>query len=108
MGRPALESEAELAGMFDPGEFGQLATFTAPDGSSFDVDVIFDRVHYQAEVDAETHVSTSQPQVQGRTEDLTSVRRGFRVAVDGELFRVHERQDDGTGVTTILLHTDSA
>lgn len=105
MPRPAVESPEELLGMFDAQEHGLEATFTAPDGSSFTANVIFERPHYEVDVEAQAGVSSSEIYVEGPTEVLAAVEHRWQVVVgDGEVYTVFDRRDDGTGVTRLILH----
>lgn len=104
---PGVEDADELAGMFDPDEFGLVATFTRPDGTTFDAAAQFDRAHDVQQVE-DSRVTRSRPELLCQASEIAGVVEGYTVSVDSRSFLVIDVQDDETGLARLVLQQTSS
>ena len=98
-----VETAAELAGMFDPAEFGTTATLWPGESRQRDVAVIYDAPWFGAGTEAEVDVSTAQPSILGPEADFAGLAHDDPVRVNGTAWRVYDLKPDGTGVMRVIL-----
>lgn len=94
----AAESEEDRLALLDDDEFATIAEL--PFGQ---VKVIFDSEYLPVDV-FEGVIQTTVPVIFGRASDLSHLKNGDRVFVNGTAFKAAEApQNDGTGMTLIRL-----
>ncbi|MGB0131158.1 head-tail joining protein [Chlorobium sp.] len=66
------------------------------------ISVLFDDEHYAASGEG-ADISTSQPMVTCRAQDVAGIEQGDSITVDGTAYSVADVQPDGTGVMVLIL-----
>lgn len=88
--------------------FGEEATFYPKTGKVFKRRAIFDNEYHTVDPDTERLVSTNQPALGINLNDFPVVPgKGDEVLVRGVRFLIVEKQEDGQGGATLLLHRKS-
>ena len=98
----AIESAADRAAFFDTDEFGSAATWTPAGGSATTVNGVFDS-EYQEVAISQVGVALSQPRFVCRTADVSGAAEGDTLSVGATSYTIRVVQDDGTGITTLVL-----
>ena len=94
----AVESAADRAIFFDVDDFGVAATFS---GST--VNGIFDNDFIEVETGAGVGIALQQPRFLCRTADISAAVEGDTITISGTAYTIRIVQDDGTGITTLVL-----
>ncbi len=99
----AVEGDTERALFFDSDEFGTTGTYTPSGGSSSSILGIFDNDYMSADIGTNIGVGTSNPSFICRTADVASAANGDALVVNSVTYTVRNVEDDGTGITTLML-----
>jgi hypothetical protein len=94
----AVESADDRAIFLSANDFGVTATIG---GSS--VTGIFDNDFVEVDAGGGVPFAVQQPRFLARTADVSSVSEGTAATISGTSYKVAVRQDDGTGMTTLVL-----
>ena len=98
----AAESDSDRAAFLDTDDFGEAVTIG---GQS--VEGIFDDEYLGSDI-GEAIVSSSEPRFVCRTSDLPAITYDSTTLVRGATtYVIVEPQDDGTGMTTLILRLNS-
>ena len=102
-----MEDDLEQ-GIFEDTEFAEHGTYTSSKtGQVFDLVIIFDHAYSVVDPDTGVALQTNEPMAQCQTSKLR--RRptsGDKIKIQGTNFEILEHDDDGTGVTTLMLHKE--
>ena len=102
----AVESTADRAIFFDVDDFGTAATYTPDGGAASTVNGIFDNDFIEVDAGGGVGVALQQPRFQCRTADVSSAAEGDAIVISSVNYTVRIVQDDGTGMTTLVLEAD--
>ena len=102
----AVESAADRAIFFDVDDFGTAATYTPDGGSASTVNGIFDNDFIEVDAGGGVGVALQQPRFQCRTADVASAAEGDAIVISAVNYTVRIVQDDGTGMTVLVLEAD--
>lgn len=94
----AVESAADRAIFLSANDFGVTATIG---GSS--VTGIFDNDFVEVDAGGGVPFAVQQARFLARTADVSAVAEGTTATISGTSYKVAVRQDDGTGMTTLVL-----
>ncbi len=97
----ALETNQDLENFFDTETHGITATVTI-NGTGSSIKVIINKEYFAIPGES-VDVTGFQPMVHCRTQDITGIDTDDTITVDGVTFNITEIQDDGTGVTVLIL-----
>ncbi len=97
----ALETNQDLENFFDTETHGSDATVSI-DGSDSSIKVIINKEYFAIPGES-VDVTGFQPMVHCRTQDITGIDTDDTIAVGGVTYNIIEIQDDGTGVTVLIL-----
>lgn len=97
----ALETNQDLENFFDTETHGSVATVSI-DGSDSSIKVIINKEYFAIPGES-VDVTGFQPMVHCRTQDITGIDTDDTIAVGGVTYNIIEIQDDGTGVTVLIL-----
>lgn len=100
---PTLEQD--LAAIMADDFFGTCATFTLRDGSTCEVDGVFQEASDEALMFGNVAVEAAKPSFIAQTSKLTDVRTRNAVTIDGADFIVEKLEKTGVGTTTVYLKT---
>lgn len=96
----AVESELDRLGMVNPEEFGSVVTRPDSPGTFYG---IFDSGHLQID-NAIAVISTVTPTLMCRTSDVADLEQDDELTVQGIAHTIADIQQDGTGMTLLVLH----
>lgn len=99
----AVEGDTERAIFFGTSDFGTNATYTPAGGSASTVAGIFDRDYSLVSVGSGLGVGSNDPRFVCRTSDVSSAAHGDALVVNAVSYTVRSVEDDGTGITTLVL-----
>ena len=99
----AIEGDSERAVFFETDDFGTAATYTPSGGSSSTVNGIFDNDYALADPLGGVGVGSADPRFVCRTVDVATAANGDALVVNSVTYTVCNVEDDGTGVTTLVL-----
>lgn len=100
MPKPAWEN---LGSFFNTAEFALSVTVTPQTGEPFEVPGIFDDPYLNAEL-GEYDMDTNQPRIWCKESDVSQVKTGDTLTVDGRVFDVlNNPESDGTGLAMLRL-----
>ena len=99
----AVESATARAVFFDPDDFGTASTYTPSGGSPSTVNGIFDNEYYAADAGGTVEFAITQPRFVCRTADVSAAAEGDAITIDSVNYLVKVVENDGTGVTTLVL-----
>lgn len=102
----AVESAADRAIFFVVDDFGTAATYTPDGGAASTVNGIFDNDFIEVDAGGGVGVALQQPRFQCRTADVSSAAEGDAIVISSVNYTVRIVQDDGTGMTTLVLEAD--
>ena len=102
----AVESAADRAIFFDVDDFGTAATYTPDGGAASTVNGIFDNDFIEVDAGGGVGVALQQPRFQCKTADISSAAEGDAIVISSVNYTVRIVQDDGTGMTTLVLEAD--
>lgn len=102
----AVESATDRAVFVDVDDFGTAATYTPSGGSAATVNGIFDNEFIEVDAGGGVGVALNQPRFHCRTADVSSAAEGDAITIGGVAHTVRIVQDDGTGMTVLILERD--
>tara|TARA_Y100000004_G_C8647879_1_gene299828 strand:- start:64 stop:375 length:312 start_codon:yes stop_codon:yes gene_type:complete len=102
----AVESAADRAIFLDVDDFGTAASYTPGGGSAATVNGIFDNDFIEVDAGGGVGVALQQPRFHCRTADVSSAAEGDALVVSGVNYTIRIVQDDGTGMTMLVLEKD--
>ncbi len=97
----AVESAADRLAMLV--DFGQSVTYTVQNGSPVTITGIFDNDYAEVDAGGMVGFAMQQPRLVVRTSDVASATEGDTFVVGGVTYLSRVVQDDGTGITMIVL-----
>jgi len=99
----AVESATDRAIFVNVDDFGVAATYTPSGGASSTVNGIFDNDFIEVDAGGGVGVALQQPRFHCRTADVSSASEGDALVVSGVNYTIRIVQDDGTGMTMLVL-----
>lgn len=99
----AVESATDRAIFVNVDDFGVVATYTPSGGASSTVNGIFDNDFIEVDAGGGVGVALQQPRFHCRTADVSSASEGDALVVSGTNYTIRIVQDDGTGMTMLVL-----
>ena len=102
----AVESAADRAIFLDVDDFGSAATYTPNGGSAATVNGIFDNDFVEVDAGGGVGIALQQPRFVCRTADVSTASEGDAIIISAVNYTIRIVQDDGTGMTTLVLEKD--
>jgi len=102
----AVETADDRAIFVNVGDFGTAATYTPSGGVASTVNGIFDNDFIEVDTGGGVGVALQQPRFHCRTADVSSASEGDALSVGGTSYTIRIVQDDGTGMTMLVLEKD--
>ena len=99
----AVESAADRAAFFSLNDFGVSATYTPAGGASVTIAGIFDNDFVALDTAGGVAVAMQQPRFLCRTAQVAAAKEGDALTVDTVGYTIRVVEDDGTGITTLVL-----
>ena len=99
----AVESAADRLIFLDVDDFGTTASYTVQGGSAVDISGIFDNEFIEVDAGGTVGVAIQQPIFLFRTSAVSSATDGDAITILGVAYTIRIVQDDGTGMTTLVL-----
>ena len=99
----AVESADDRAIFFGVDDFGVAATYNLQGGGSSTVNGIFDNDFIEVDAGGGIGVAMQQPRFQCRTADISTAAEGDTIVISAVTYTVRIVQDDGTGMTVLVL-----
>ena len=99
----AVETADDRAIFVGVDDFGTAATYTLQGGGSSTVNGIFDNEFVEVDAGGGFGVAMQQPRFQCRTADISSAAEGDTIVISSVTYTVRIVQDDGTGMTMLVL-----
>jgi hypothetical protein len=96
-----VETAADRLAML--ADFGQSITYTVQGGSVATITGIFDNDYAEVDAGGMVGFAMQQPRLMVRTSDVASATEGDTFVVSGVTYLSRVVQDDGTGMTFIVL-----
>jgi hypothetical protein len=96
-----VETAADRLAML--ADFGQSITYTVQGGSAATITGIFDNDYAEVDGGGMVGFAMQQPRLMVRTSDVASATEGDTFVVSGVTYLSRVVQDDGTGMTFIVL-----
>jgi hypothetical protein len=84
-------------------DFGQSITYTVQGGSAVTITGIFDNDYAEVDAGGMVGFALQQPRIVVRTSDVASATEGDTFVISGVTYLSRVIQDDGTGMTFIVL-----
>jgi hypothetical protein len=97
----AVETDIERAIML--ADFGQNVTYTVQGGSAATIKAIFDNQFIEVDSGGSVGFAIQQPKLTCRTSDVVNCTEGDTFVISGTTYLSRIVQDDGTGMTEIVL-----
>jgi hypothetical protein len=97
----AVETAADRLVMLT--DFGQSVTYTVQGGSPATITAIFDNQFIEVDSGGTVGFAIQQPKLTCRTSDVVNCTEGDTFVVSGVTYLSRVVQDDGTGMTEIVL-----
>jgi hypothetical protein len=97
----AVETAADRLVMLT--DFGQSVTYTIQGGSPATITAIFDNQFIEVDSGGTVGFAIQQPKLTCRTSDVVNCTEGDTFVVSGVTYLSRVVQDDGTGMTEIVL-----
>lgn len=94
----AVETDTERAIFFEVDDFGVAATYA---GGT--VNGIFNKNYLELDSGGSVAFAINQPRFVCRTSDVSSAAEGDAITISGTSYVIRVVQDDGTGVTTLVV-----
>ena len=98
----AVEGDTERAIFFSTDDFATSATYTPSGGSAATVNGVFDKEYSLADLGV-VGVGSNDPRFICRTVDVSSAANGDSIVVNAVTYTVRNVEDDGSGITTLVL-----
>ena len=102
----AVESADDRAVFVDVDDFGSAATYTPSGGSAKHGQRHFRQRLHRSRCRRRKGVALQQPRFHCRTADVSSAAGGDALVVGGVNYTIRIVQDDGTGMTMLVLEKD--
>lgn len=102
----AVESAADRAIFFEVDDFGTAASYTPSGGVAATINGIFDNDFIEVDAGGGVGVALQQPRFLCRTADVSSAAEGDALVINTVNYTIRIVQDDGTGITTLVLEAD--
>lgn len=102
----AVETADDRAIFFAVNDFGSAATYTPDGGVASTVNGIFDNDFIEVDTGGGVGFAMQQPRFLCRTADVASAAEGDAITISGISYTIRIVQDDGTGITTLVLELD--
>ena len=99
----AVETADDRAIFVSVDDFGVAASYTPAGGSASTVNGIFDNDFIEADAGGGVTFALQQPRFHCRTADVSSAAEGDALVVSGVNYTIRVVQDDGTGMTMLVL-----
>lgn len=99
----AAESSEDRLVFLNTAEFGIEVTLFPNTQNETVIQGIFDAEHFEID-NGLSVISSAEPQLHVRTEDVTSVTQDSALTANGVSYTVADVQPDGTGMTILRLH----
>lgn len=99
----AIEGDTERAIFFSTSDFADAGTYTPSGGSASTVNGIFDQDYSLADLGASVGIGSNDPRFVCATSDVSSAASGDQLVVKSTTYTVRSVEDDGTGITTLVL-----
>lgn len=99
----AVESATDRAVFVDTDDFGVAATYTPSGGVAATVNGIFDNDFIEVDAGGGVGVALQQPRFHCRTADVSTAAEGDAITINSVAHTVRIVQDDGTGMTMLVL-----
>jgi hypothetical protein len=96
-----VETAADRLAMLT--DFGQRITYTRQGGSAATITGMFDKDYAEVDDGGMVGFAMQQPRLMVRTSDVASATEGDAFVVSGVSYLSRVIQDDGTGMTFIVL-----
>jgi hypothetical protein len=96
-----VETAADRLAML--ADFGQSITYTVQGGSAATITGIFDNDYAEVDGGGMVGFAMQQPRLMVRTSDVASATEGDTFVISGTTYLSRVVQDDGTGMTFIVL-----
>jgi hypothetical protein len=92
----------DLSSFFQTADHATAGTYTPNGGSVSTINGIFEKPYFGAS-GAEVDVESSKPTFLCQTSDVSSATHGDDLSISGTNYKVVGVEDDGTGVTLLIL-----
>ena len=102
----AVETADDRAIFVNVDDFGVAASYTPAGGVAATVNGIFDNDFIEADAGGGVTFALQQPRFHCRTADVSSAAEGDALVVGGVNYTIRVVQDDGTGMTILVLERD--
>ena len=99
----AVETASERAIFFEADDFAVTASYTPQGGSATNINGIFDNEFFEADAGGTIGIAIQRPRFVCQTSDVSSAREGDAITINSVAHTIRIVQDDGTGVTTLVL-----
>ena len=99
----AVESAADRLIFLDVDDFGTTASYAVQGGSPANISGIFDNEFIEVDAGGNVGVAIQQPRFLCRTSDVSSATEGDTITINAVNYTIRIVQDDGTGMTTLIL-----
>lgn len=99
----AVETADDRAIFVGTDDFGVAATYTPSGGAGVSINGIFDNDFIEIDAGGGVGVAMQQPRFHCRTADVSSAAEGDALVVDSVNYIIRIVQDDGTGMTMLVL-----
>lgn len=97
----AVESAADRLALLT--DFGQEVTYTVQGGSAVSITGIFDNDYSEIDSGGMVGFAMQQPRLTVRTSDVQNCTEGDTFVISGTTYLSRVVQDDGTGITVVVL-----
>ena len=98
-----VESDIDRAVFLSVDDFGIAAKFTPQNSFERDIIGIFDNDFVEVDAGGGVGFALQQPRFLCRTDDVSSATEGDAITILGVAYTIRIVQDDGTGMTTLVL-----
>lgn len=99
----AVETADDRAVFVNVDDFGVAATYTPSGGAASTINGIFDNDFIEADAGGGVTFALQQPRFHCRTADVSAAAEGDALVVSGVNYTIRIVQDDGTGMTMLVL-----
>lgn len=99
----AVETADDRAIFVGIDDFGVAATYTPSGGAASTVNGIFDNDFIEIDAGGGVGVAMQQPRFHCRTADVSAAAEGDALAINTVSYIIRIVQDDGTGMTMMVL-----